>query len=267
MNRIKSRMGEYPVKKRLAVRTVLALVLVLAFPGGITGCRKKQDNEIEAIRKAGVLQVAIVETGSRFTRKEGETVVGQEPDLAEYIADTLGVKPSYQVCSREEVLQKLDQGEADIALGCINGTNSLAADYQISTPYARGNIYAVTKTGDYVLTTGAFEDSSLGVEKGLDEETRSALYAAEGIRITDFSSVQDAANAVKEESIRAYICHEEQAKVLLADPALQVQNIVNLEPEEFVIAAPKSSQTLVNGINTLIQQFVESAENAESQDS
>ena len=67
MNRIKSRTGEYPVKKRLAVRTVLALVLVLAFPGGITGCRKKQDNEIEAIRKAGVLQVAIVETGSRFT--------------------------------------------------------------------------------------------------------------------------------------------------------------------------------------------------------
>ena len=46
MNRIKSRTGEYPVKKRLAVRTVLALVLVLAFPGGITGCRKKQDNEI-----------------------------------------------------------------------------------------------------------------------------------------------------------------------------------------------------------------------------
>ena len=109
MNRIKSRTGEYPVKKRLAVRTGLALVLVLAFPGGITGCRKKQDNEIEAIRKAGVLQAAIVETGSRFTRKEGETVVGQEPDLAEYIADTLGVKPSYQVCSREEVLQKLDQ--------------------------------------------------------------------------------------------------------------------------------------------------------------
>ena len=36
MNRIKSRTGEYPVKKRLAVRTVLALVLVLAFPGGIT---------------------------------------------------------------------------------------------------------------------------------------------------------------------------------------------------------------------------------------
>ena len=135
MNRIKSRTGEYPVKKRLAVRTVLALVLVLAFPGGITGCRKKQDNEIEAIRKAGVLQVAIVETGSRFTRKEGETVVGQEPDLAEYIAGAAQYNAQYNkrpCCSRAEICNR-HQCTADIqrriALLMLNRMSALMCCY------------------------------------------------------------------------------------------------------------------------------------------
>ena len=58
-------------------------------------------------------------------------------------------------------------------------------------------------------------------------------------------------------SIRAYICYENQAKLLLEDEELQVQNMTNLEPEEFVVVAAKSDVTLIRGINTLIQQFLE----------
>ena len=43
----------------------------------------------------------------------------------------------------------------------------------------------------------------------------------------------------------------------MEDEALQVQNITNLDPEEFVIVAGRSDTTLINGINTLIQQFLE----------
>ena len=62
---------------------------------------------------------------------------------------------------------------------------------------------------------------------------------------------------MKEGVIRAYICYEDQARILLEDEALQVQNITNLDPEEFVIVAGRSDTTLINGINTLIQQFLE----------
>ncbi len=43
----------------------------------------------------------------------------------------------------------------------------------------------------------------------------------------------------------------------LVDEALQVQNLSNLDPEEFVIVAGKSDTTLIGGINTLIRQFLE----------
>ena len=95
------------------------------------------------------------------------------------------------------------------------------------------------------------------MEKGLDEETRGKLYQAEGVRVSDFSSPEAAADAIKADEIRAYICYEEQAKALLADEALQVQDLTDLEPEAYVVVADKASQTLISGIDVLIRQFLE----------
>ncbi len=239
----------------LARRAALALVCMAAL-GGI-GCAKKGEDPVEKIRAAGSLKVAIVETGSQYTHLEGEELAGTEPELVAYIAQALGVAPAYQVCSQDEALETLRQGEADIALGCINERNSLAEEYLLSTPYGKGYFYAVTKRGDYVLTAGALKDSLLGVEKGLDEETRGKLYQAEGVRVSDFSSPEAAADAIKADEIRAYICYEEQAKALLADEALQVQDLTDLEPEAYVVVADKASQTLISGIDVLIRQFLE----------
>ena len=174
-----------------------------------------------------------------------------------YIAENLKVQVKYQVCTKKEALEAVAAKEADIALGCINNSGSLSTDYLMSTHYGIGHFYAVTKAGDYALTIGAFKDSVVGVDKGLDEDTKSRLYQAEGIRVSDYNSYEDGARAVKEGSIRAYICYENQAKLLLEDEELQVQNMTNLEPEEFVVVAAKSDVTLIRGINTLIQQFLE----------
>ena len=56
--------------------------------------------------------------------------------------------------------------------------------------------------------------------------------------------------------IRAYVCMEEEAKALIADPNLQVQNIYDVDPAEYVIVAGSDDHTLVNGMNTMIAQFL-----------
>ena len=249
--------GRMTWKAIQARRAALALASIAVLSASVMGCSKKGADPVEKIREAGGLKVAIVETGSQYTHLEGEELTGTEPELVAYIAQALGVDPAYQVCSQEEALEALRQGEADIALGCINERSSLAEEYRLSTPYGKGYFYAVTKRGDYVLTAGALKDSLLGVEKNLDEETRGRLYQAEGIRVTDLSSPEAAADAIKAGEIRAYICYEEQAKALLADQDLQVQDLTDLEPEAYVIVAAKSDQTLISGIDVLIRQFLE----------
>lgn len=221
------------------------------------GCAKKAGNEVERIQALGNLRVAIVDTGSRYTDVAGDTPVGVEPDLVKYIGDALGVQVQYQVCTKQEALAAVAAGEADIALGCINHSGSLSGEYLVSTSYGKGYFYGVTKAGDYVLTIGALENSSVGVDRELDEETRTKLYQAEGIKVTDYGSPAEGGDGVKNGTVRAYICYEDQAKTLLEDEELQVQNLSNLDPEEFVIVAGKSDTTLISGINTLIRQFLE----------
>lgn len=223
----------------------------------IGGCSGKKDDQISQIKESGVFRVAIVNTDSRYTSFSGETPVGIEPELCDMIADALEVTTDYQVMSRSQALQAVSDGQADIAVGCMNATGRLADEYQVSTPYGKGFFYAVTKAGDYAMTVGALENSSVGVDSGLDEETRSQLYQASGISLRDYESIQDAAEDVKNGTIRAYICYENQAKELALNSELQVQNLMNLQAEEFVIVTGKDSQKLINGIDIMIRQFLE----------
>ena len=220
------------------------------------GCAKKTTGDVERIQASGNFRVAIVDTDSPYTSLEGETPVGIEPDLAEYIGQMLGVQVQYQVCEKKEALAAVADGEADVALGCLNRSGNLAADYLVSTSYGKGYFYVVTKTGDYALTIGALENSPLGVDRGLDEDTRSSLYQAEGVRIADYDSPKAGAQAVKSGAIRAYVCYENQARLFLEDDELQVQNVSNLAPEEFVVVTGKENRTLASGMDTLIRQFL-----------
>lgn len=235
---------------------VLGSVVLAGVLAG-TGCGKKAAGDVERIQASGNFRVAIVDTDSSYTSLEENEPVGLEPDLAEYIGQMLGVNVKYQVCEKKEALAAVADGEADVAMGCINNSGSLSGEYRVSAVYGKGYFYAVTKAGDYVLTVGALENSSVGTDAGLDEETKSSLHQAEGIRLVDYSSLSDAARDVKDGAIRAYICYENQAKQLLEDEELQVQNVSNLDPEEFVIVTSRANETLAGGMDTLIRQFLE----------
>lgn len=241
-------------RKAARLGLLLAAGVLLA---GVGGCKGKKADRVEEIRAAGALRVALVDTDSGYTHMEGDVPAGTEPELAAYVAEALGVPAGFTVCTRQEALQAVSAGEADIALGCINGLGSLAGDYLMSTPYGKGFFYAVTRRGDFALTVGAFEDSSLGVAGSLDDATRTQLYEADGVKVVDYPSMEQAAADLKDGKIRAYICYEQQARQFLEDGELQVQNVSNLEPEEFVVLAAKSDQTLISGIDVLIQQFLE----------
>ncbi len=221
------------------------------------GCGQKSGAEVEAIQEAGVLKVAIVDTNSCYTSLQDGNPVGIEPELTAYIAEALGVTPQYQVCDRAAALSAVKSGEADIAIGGINSASGKAEQCLSSVSYGKGFFYAVTKRDDFALTVGALENSSVGVVPSLDEATRNGLYGASGVSVSDVASVDEAAERLKNGQIRAYICYEDQAKQLLEDEELQIQNLTNLQPEEFAIMAEATDQTLMSGINVLIPQFLE----------
>ena len=239
------------IKKAGAVLLAAGLVL------SVSGCSGKTVDKVAAIQQAGVLKVAIVDSGSHYTRLDGSTPVGMEPELIGTISAALGVTTDFQVMGHDEALQAVSAGNADVAIGCLNSSVVLADTHLMSTPYGKGFFYVVTEKGDYAQSPGAFANSVIGVDSVMDSETRGQLYKAEGVTVNEYGSPEAAAADMKEGRIRAYICYENDAEALLSDEELQVQNLFEVDSEDYVIAAGKDAQNLVNGINVMIQQFLE----------
>lgn len=234
-----------------------AVLLLTAAAALTAGCSGSSEDGVNVIRDAGVLKVALVNTESPYTVFDGDAPTGLEPQIAESVGQALGVPVEYQLCDKASALSAVAEGTADIAIGSISQSGQMESMYLTSTPYARGFFYAVTAEGDYVQTIGGLSNSVLGTFGGLDEGSRTQLYQAGGITVNEYADAETAAEDIKNGRIRAYICYENEAKQLLKDKELQVQNLANLDPENYVVVAGKEDQSLVSGINKLIVQILE----------
>lgn len=240
--------------KRL--KTIGAVALAAGLALSVSGCSGKTADSVKAIQESGVFRVAIVDSDNYYTRIEGNHPVGMEPELVTTISTALGTTTEYQVLSESAALEAVAAGTADIAIGCISGSASLSESYRCTISYGKGFYYVVTEKGDYAQSAGAFSNSVVGINNRLGDDTRNQLYAADGITLNEYTNAEAAANDIKDGRIRAYVCTEEDAKALLSDTKLQVQNIFDVDPAEYVIVAGSDDQTLVNGMNTMIEQFL-----------
>ena len=228
-----------------------AVILAAGLALSVSGCSGKTVDSVKTIQESGVFKVAIVNSDNYYTRLEGNDPVGMEPELVETIAAALGTATEYQVLSESAALEAVAAGTADIAIGCISGSSGLSDQYRFTTSYGKGFYYVVTKKGDYAQSASAFSNSVVGVNHRLSDDTRGELNASSGVTLNEYTSAESAAKDIKDGRIRAYVCTEEDAKALLSDSNLQVQNLFDVDPAEYVIVAENGDQTLVNGMNTI----------------
>ena len=233
-----------------------AAIIAAGLALSVSGCSGKTADSVKAIQEYGVFKVAIVNSDNYYTSLEGNTPVGMEPELVETISAALGTTVEYQVLSESAALEAVASGTADIALGCISGSSVLSDQYRCTTSYGKGFYYVATEKGDYAQSPDALANSVVGVNSRLSEGTRTQLYASEGITLNDYAEADAAAKDIKDGKIRAYVCMEQDAKELLSDSKIQVQNLFEVDPAEYVIVAESGDQTLVSGMNTMIAQFL-----------
>lgn len=236
--------------KKIAAALTVGLVLV------ISGCSGKKTDSIKEIQQSGVLRTAIVNSGNQYTSLNGTNPEGLEPELVETIASALGVQTEYQVLEQAAALEAVSSGAADIAIGCIDASSSLSENYLYTTAYGKGFFYAVTEKGDYAQSAGAFANSVIGMEAHLGAELQTKLSSVEGVTVHEYGNAETALKDIESGRIRAYVCGEAQAKQMLSDSSVQVQNLFHVNPAQYVIVAGKEDQKLISGMNTMITQFL-----------
>lgn len=231
----------------------LALCLVSAMV--LTACGSASGKDvISAVRKAGVLNVAIVTEDNPLTVTDGSSYTGTEPELVQKIADALKVKVNYIPSNTgTDATAMLSSGQADMAIGRIPDSMENPNKYGVSDSYASARLYVITATGDYSDSPAAFKGRTLGTlaESGASGNSWSA--GVDGLKVVTVASGEKAAASIREKTLDGYVCHlEEGLKLIQDNSAVQMQNFQNTRADSFVIMTRPDTAFLA-GINTIIR--------------
>ncbi|MDO5408532.1 MAG: transporter substrate-binding domain-containing protein [Eubacteriales bacterium] len=226
----------------------------------LSGCGKKAD-EVDTIREAGTLRAAVVDYQNDYMKDDGGTRSGTEAELIGQIAGALGVEETWVVSENmEDALSKVLAGEADLAVAMIPDDLKLEEGLEASISYGRERLYVVTRREDYSDAPAAFAGRVLAADPSLQSVLEELSGKVENLGILSCKGQEEALGALTEElTADGYVCrYQEGIRMLEASGTgnirIQMQNLQNTDPEQFVVVARTGSGRLMGGINTIISQ-------------
>lgn len=146
------------MKKKKFFSLVLAIVVICMF--ALNGCSQKAaDSEtvsngasadlLAQIQERGEIVIAMEGTWAPWTyHNENDELVGYDVEVAQLIAEKLGVKANFVEGEWDGLLAGLDDGRYDIMVNGVGITPERQEKYDFSTPYAF-NRTVVIVNGDY----------------------------------------------------------------------------------------------------------------------
>ncbi len=139
-------------KKQRWIKGKLTSALLLAL--GLTGCGQSDSPAAESpdllaqIQERGEMVVAMEGTWAPWTyHDEADNLVGYDVEVAQLIADKLGVKATFIEGEWDGLLAGLDAGRYDIMVNGVDITEERQEKYAFTVPYAY-NKTAVIVNGD-----------------------------------------------------------------------------------------------------------------------
>ena len=133
---------------------IMAGILILSLVLSLVGCGKKEEpaaqgDLLSRIQAAGTIVVAMEGTWAPWTyHDETDALVGYDVEIAQKIAEKLGVTATFVEGEWDGLLAGLDGGRYDIMVNGVGITEERQQSYDFSTPYAF-NRTAVIVRGDY----------------------------------------------------------------------------------------------------------------------
>jgi polar amino acid transport system substrate-binding protein len=237
----------------------------------VLGACAKKGNDLAAIKERGEI---VLFTDARWAPYEYIGVGGKEEgvdiDLAKAIADDIGVKLRIINADFDGFSLAIQNGQADFALAAITITEERAETLDFSIPYANSTQYILkVEDNTAIQTLNDLAGLKIGVHLGttgdflVSEQINEGVLIGTGAEVVQFKSLQEAVLALKKGDLGAVVCDESLAKNLATVnagtnfvEAKFADGSINLE--EYGAAVKKGNKSLLDAINTTLQQQIAS---------
>lgn len=238
------------MKKKLLSMALVAMMVATMF----TACGKKESTGMTVTD--GVLTMATNAYFPPYEYYEGDQVVGIDADIAQAIADKLGLELQIEDMEFDAIITAVQTGKADMGLAGMTVTEEREQSVNFSDSYATG-IQAVIVTEDSDIAT---VDDLAGKKIGVQLATTGDIYSKDDFgeeNVEEYNKGADAVMALTQGKVDAVIIDKEPAKNFVeANEGLKLLD-TEYVTEDYAAALNKDNTELLDAVNGALAELKE----------
>lgn len=238
------------MKKKLLSMALVAMMVATMF----SACGKKAPTGMTV--NDGVLTMATNAYFPPYEYYEGDQVVGIDADIAQAIADKLGLELQIEDMEFDAIITAVQTGKADMGLAGMTVTEEREQSVNFSDSYATG-IQAVIVTEDSDIAT---VDDLAGKKIGVQLATTGDIYSKDDFgeeNVEEYNKGADAVMALTQGKVDAVIIDKEPAKNFVeANEGLKLLD-TEYVTEDYAAALNKDNTELLDAVNGALAELKE----------
>lgn len=186
---------------------------------------------------------------------ENDAITGIDADIAQAIADKLGMELVIQDMAFDSILIAVQSGQADMGMAGMTVTEERLVNADFTVPYAE-SYQVVIVAEDSAITS---LDDLAGKTIGVQTNTTGDIYATGDYgdeNVKRYNKGAEAVVALNQGMIDAVIIDREPAKVFVANNEGLTILDTEYAVEEYAIAFAKDNTELFDKVNTALQELI-----------
>ena len=212
----------------------------------------------------GVLSMATEATFPPYEYYDGDTIVGIDVEIAQAIADKLGLELQVTDIAFDSIIPGVQTGKYDIGLAGMTVTDERLEQVNFTDSYATGiQVVIVGPNSSITSVDDLFAEGASHVV-GTQTGTTGFIYATSDIQdaglgeFKSFAKTTDAVEALKNGQVDCVILDNQPAQALVAANADAGLSILDTEyaVEDYAAAVSKDNAALTEAINGALKELI-----------
>ncbi len=246
------------------MRNMMAVLLAGVMTTGVCASVVMADGETEAIKAAGKVVMTTNAEFEPFEYKDGDEITGIDVEIANKIAEKLGVELEISDIAFDSLIPSLNAGKADFIAAGMTATDERRKNVDFSEDYFNASQTIIVTTDSEISSREDLNDKVIGVQQGTtgdiyctNEDGSGDINARE---IRRYPKSMDAVSDLIAGRLDAVVIDDFPANKLVEKNPDKLRLLDEAMTEEtYAIAVPMGSD-LVDVINEVITELNESGE-------
>ena len=202
----------------------------------------------------GVLTMGTNATFPPYEYKDGDDVVGIDAEIAQALADKLGLQLEIVDMDFDSLIASVQSGKIDMSLAGMTVTEERKQNVDFTDSYATGVQVIIVKEDSDIASADDLEGKLIGVQQG----TTGHLYCADDFgeeNVIPYANGATAVQALLQGKVDCVVIDQEPAKAFVeANEGLKILETA-YTTEDYAAAVSKDNPALTAALNSALQEL------------